>query len=211
MFHIHNFQGVQYNVPLESLKKSKGISSLEKSYLARKLIERKDDKEGKNDDDVKQFSHAVKAYKDAIKIKDEREPILHAYTIMKSPVLTLFPEMKITDAWTLFQEKGVSHMPVLSDEKKLIGIVSDRDLLKRLVIIDNKIENLTDKTVSEVMTKEVITAGRITDIRRIAKAMFEHHIGTMPIVDDAGQLTGIITRSDILYALINYPALRLWA
>ena len=209
MFHIHNFQGVQYNVPLETLKKSEEISRLNKSYHSRRIIDRKEDGDRKGDE-AGQFSHAVKAYKDAIKITDEREPILHAYTIMKSPVLTLPPEMKIADAWNLFQKKGVSHMPVLSGEK-IIGIVSDMDLLKRLIIIDGKIDNFTDITVIEIMTKEVITAGRVTDIRRIAKAMFEHHLGTMPILDDAGRLEGIITRSDILYALINYPALRLWA
>ncbi|MCU0821354.1 MAG: CBS domain-containing protein [Spirochaetes bacterium] len=209
MFHIHTFNGVQYNVPLESLKKSDEVSRLEKSYQYRKVIDKKTGEE-KGGGGGK-FPHAVKAYRDAIKISDEREPILHAYTIMKSPVLTLRPGIKIADAWNLFQEKGVRHMPVLSDKNEILGIVSDRDLLKRLIVINNKIENVTDTTAADVMTEEVITAGRFTDIRRIAKAMFEHHLGTMPILDDAGQLEGIITRSDILYALINYPELKLWA
>ncbi len=210
MFHIHNFQGVQYNVPLETLKKSEEINKLQKSYASRRIIDRKDDREEKDADEGR-LNHAVTAYRDAIKMKDEREPILHAYSIMKSPVHTLGPGMKIIDAWNLFQEKNVNHMPVLSNDKKIIGIVSDRDLLKRLNIIDDKVENLTDKTVGDIMIKEVITAARVTDIRRIAKALFEHHIGTMPIVDDNGELTGIITRSDILYALINYPPLKIWA
>ncbi|HPQ54442.1 MAG TPA: CBS domain-containing protein [Spirochaetota bacterium] len=208
MFHIHTFDGIQFNVPLESLKKKKEISRLERSYHTRKVIDKKESEEG-SDSYNGRNSYAVKAYREAVSIKDEREPVLHAYSIMKSPVLTLDPEMKIIDAWNLFKKKGVSHMPVFANNK-ILGIVSDRDILRYLIIVDNKIENNSDKTVREIMTDHVITAGRLTDIRRIAKAMFENHIGTMPIVEDDGALTGIITRSDILYALINYPPLNLW-
>lgn len=206
MFHIHTFEGIQFNVPLESLKKKNEVSRLEKSYHIRKVIDKKESEEGHGSS---RNSYAVKAYREAVSMKDEREPVLHACSIMKSPVLTLNPGMKIIDAWNLFAEKGVSHMPVFS-ENKIIGIVSDRDILHHLIIVNDRIENKTDKTVQDIMTRNVITAGRLTDIRRIAKAMFENHIGTMPIVEDDGTLTGIITRSDILYALINYPPLSLW-
>ncbi len=210
MFHIYTFNGVQYNVPLESLKKGDEIGRLEKSYQYRKVIEKKtaDEKTGGSGG---KFQHAVDAYRKSIKISDEREPILHAYTIMKSPVFTITPDINIADAWNIFQEKNVRHMPVLSSGGEIIGIISERDLLMRLIIIDNKIENHSDTKVADIMTGEVITAGRLTDIRRIAKAMFEHHLGTMPIVDNAGRLEGIITRSDILFALINYPEIKLWA
>jgi acetoin utilization protein AcuB len=204
MFHIQGLDGVQYNIPLEDLRINEKIYSLEKSNAVRKIIDRK---EGAGNENLK---HAVKAYKDTIKITDDREPILHAYTIMKSPVLTLDPEINIADAWKLFKDKKVSHMPVLSKEKKIIGIMSDKDLLKCLCVIECVIEDVTSKKISEVMNKKVITSGKLTDIRRIAKAMFDNHIGTMPVVEDTGELTGIITRSDILYALVNYPPLSLW-
>ena len=101
-------------------------------------------------------------------------------------------------------------MPVISKENKIIGILSDRDILKCLCILECSENNIADKKVTEIMTRKVITAGKLTDIRRIAKAMFENHVGTMPIVEDSGELAGIITRSDILYALVNYPPLSLW-
>jgi CBS domain-containing protein len=210
MFHLHSIDGIQYNVPLEMLKSDEEVNRLEKSYTARKIIDRNEAGGGKEDGNP-EHSHAVKAYREAVKINQEREPILHAYTLMKSPVMTLRPELNIHDAWNLFQESGISHMPVLSEDEKIIGIVSDRDLMKHMIAVNNKAQNVSGMTVREIMTKKVISAGRLTDIRRIAKAMFERHIGTMPIIDDAGQLAGIITRSDILYALINYPPMSLWA
>lgn len=206
MFHIQGLDGMQFNIPLEDLKNNEKIDRLTRSYTVRKIIDKKERQGG----DAR-LTHAVRAYKDSIPVKNEREPLLHAYTIMKSPVITLDPDMTIGDAWNYLKEKGIGHMPVLSGEKKILGIMSDRDLLKCLCITDCGENDAATKTVRDVMTRKVITASRLTDIRRIAKAMFDNHIGTMPIVDDnSGELMGIITRSDILYALVNYPPLSLW-
>jgi acetoin utilization protein AcuB len=210
MFHIHSISGIEFNIPLESLGNDEQVERLEKSYRARKMLSR-DHNRNENTGSDEKLSVAVKAYKNAVRFDNEREPILHAYTIMKSPVFTLDPEISISDAWNLMRQHSINHMPALSPEKKLVGIVSDRDILKHLYNINAINEDTISKTVSDIMTKKVITADRLTDIRRIAKAMFEKHIGTMPIVDEAGLLIGIITRSDILYALINYPPLSLWA
>lgn len=207
MFHVYSIDGVRLNVPVESLKVGEEVNRLEKSYRPRKVIDKKESqyKEGERNE---QLSVAVKAYKDALKVNNE-EQILHAFEIMKSPVLTLKPETNIADAIVEFRINDISHMPVLSREKKIIGIVSDRDLLNYLSLGSK--DNTETKTVSEIMVREVITSSGITDIRRIARVMFDRHIGTMLIVDDSGKLEGIITRSDILYALINYQPISIMA
>lgn len=208
MFNIHTVNGVKFNVPLESLRSDEIVNRIPKGHRARNII---DSNRGRHDESGdEKLSLAIEAYKESVKMTNEREPVLHAYTIMKSPVITLDPDMDIAGAWDFFQEKKVSYMPVLSREKKLTGIVSDRDLLKCLCITRAADKDNTCEIVSDIMTDKVLTAGRVTDIRRIAKAMFEHHIGAMPIVDESGELCGIITRSDILYALITYPSLSLW-
>jgi len=207
MFHIYSIDGVRLNVPFESLKAGEEVNRLEKSYRPRKVIDKKESeyKEGERNE---QLSVAVKAYKDALKVSCD-EPILHAFEIMKSPVLTLKPETNIADAIVEFRKNNISHMPVLSSEKKIIGIVSDRDLLNYLSLSSK--DNTETKTISDIMVREVITSSGITDIRRIARVMFDRHIGTMLIVDDSGKLEGIITRSDILYALINYQPISIMA
>lgn len=212
MFRIHTLEGVQFNGPLESLRFDEGVRESERSYTARKLIDRKEREESKENKEGtdRNYSHAVNAYRAAVRINQERELLLHAYTIMKTPVMNIDPDTNVVDAWNLFQSKGIRHMPVLSKDKKIIGIVSEVDLMKKLNILNAKMDDLPGITVSGIMTKKVITADKLTDIRRIARAMFEQHIGTMPIVDDSEMLIGIITRSDILYALINYPPLSLW-
>jgi len=203
MFHVHTAGGVRLNVPLEQIQRA------QKAPPPRRRIglEYDTDQAGPSP----RFSDAEKAYIDGLHADQEHREIYFAYEIMSSPVHTLHQELKITDAWAFFMTQEVHHMPVLSDSDEMIGMVSDSDLLKRLIIIDNTIENVTDTKVKDVMTREVISAGRVTDIRRIAKAMFDNHIGTMPILDENVLLAGIITRSDILYALINSPPLKIWA
>ncbi|MCP4133803.1 MAG: CBS domain-containing protein [bacterium] len=217
MFHLHTIDGALYNIPLESLEERKEIGKTGKNLPSRKLLSK--EQEEAHEADKKPsgggLTYAEKAYRDAVKIKNEREPIFHAWQIMNSPVKTLTPEMPVTEAWNYFKQEEVSHMPVLSTEKEITGIVSDRDLLKYLIISDTEdtaaIKNWTDKIIEDIMIKEVLTANRMTDIRRIAKVLFDYHIGTMPILNDTNRLIGIITRSDILHALINYPPLKLWA
>ena len=60
------------------------------------------------------------------------------------------------------------------------------------------------------MTDQVLTAHPDTEIRTIARVMFEERIGAMPIVSEAGTPVGIITRSDILRTVMNKVPFELW-
>jgi acetoin utilization protein AcuB len=144
-------------------------------------------------------------------MKNEPAPVFHAYEIMSSPVVTIDKSLSAADGWNFFKEKKLHHMPVLSDEGDITGIVSDGDILKEIIIDGAVISMSSDKKIEDIMTREVITCSLMTDIRRVAKAMFENHIGTMPVLGEDRHLKGIITRSDILYALINHQPLKLWA
>jgi acetoin utilization protein AcuB len=209
MFHLQGLDGVLLNIPLEDLVVENKINRLRKGHKARRLLD-EDESPGKREINGT-VSQAVKAYSEAIKFRNEREPLLHAYQIMKSPVYTLKPDMSLAEAWNSLKEQGVSRMPVLSEDGRIIGILSERDLMRQLCVAECGSREAPERKVIDVMIRRVITAGRVTDIRRIAKAMFENRISSMPIVDEAGGLTGIITSSDILYALINYPPLSIFA
>lgn len=209
MFHIHTLNGVHFDLTLEALLHRKDVKNVDGKNRVRKFIN------GERGSDSYSgaghtLTYAEKSYRDALNIKNEREPLFHAYQIMSSPVKTVTPEMKIVEVWNLFKSSGIYHAPVITGDNKIDGIVSDRDLLKSLIIENDRVVNRTEGIISDIMVREVITASRFTDIRRIAKVMFDEHIGSMPILDDNRKLEGIITRSDILHALVNYPPLKLW-
>lgn len=209
MFHIHTLSGDNYDITLESLLHRKDVRDLNRKGPVRKFIRGEERSRGYNGGGHN-LTYAEKTYRESMEFKNEPEQIFHAYQIMSSPVKTITADMKITEAWSYFKASGVCHMPVLSADGKIIGLVSDRDLLRHLIISDERIVNRTDEIIGNIMNREVITASRITDIRRIARVMFEEHIGCMPILDDSRRLEGIITRSDILHAIINIPELKLW-
>ena len=68
----------------------------------------------------------------------------------------------------------------------------------------------SQSTVASIMKTNVLTARPATEIRSVANVMFKQRIGAMPIVDEGGKLVGILTRSDILKAVINRAPLELW-
>ncbi|HQO41121.1 MAG TPA: CBS domain-containing protein [Spirochaetota bacterium] len=209
MFFIHTLEGLYRDLSMEAMMHSTNVRGITANSRTRRLISGETGSK-ENPSPGKTLSYAEKAYRESVNMKNELEPVFHAYQIMSTPVKTIQPDIRITEAWTIFREEKVHHMPVVSKVGDLEGIVSDIDLLKRLIITDDRITNHTDEIVGDIMIKEVITAGKVTDIRRIAMVMFNMHIGTMPILDDSKKLTGIITRSDILHAIITYPPLKIW-
>lgn len=145
----------------------------------------------------------------------ERAPAFQAHQIMTSPVLTLPIDSTLLDAWKLIRERRFRHMPVLDLDGRLAGILSDRALLRYAAVTGHippyAVDSLQARTpITEIIKREVITATPDTEIRDVARAMFEKRIGAMPIMDQRDRLVGIITGSDILRTLINHAPLELW-
>ena len=95
----------------------------------------------------------------------------------------------VLEAKKFMEEKGVSGLPVLDGKKKVVGIITRRDILF--------CENFSVK-VSDVMTKKVITAPRRVAIPEAKKLLFKNRIEKLPLLDRVGRLCGLITLKDIL-------------
>jgi len=207
MFQLFTLQGKRIDANLEHLPKSTRVHHSKESNRARKFINKDSYSSGRDSSS----NYELNLYKETADMESKKTPVFHVSEIMTSPVFTISKDKHVDEAWNLFIGKNVHHMPVLSDRGEIIGIISDRDILKKLIISDGKIDSAENKRVEDIMTTDVIAAYPTTDIRNIAKGMLDYHIGSMPIVDANGSLVGIITRSDILYAVIHYPELDLWA
>lgn len=115
---------------------------------------------------------------------------------MSSPVITLAPDSSINQAFRLFDKHQFRHVPVSISNKRLMGIISDRDILRVLGhTVDHDQKQTVNTKVSDVMISEVLTASRKTDIRYITRLFVENRIGSIPIMEER-KLVGIITRSD---------------
>lgn len=94
------------------------------------------------------------------------------------------------DAEAIMKENKIGGIPVIDENQKLIGIVTNRDL---------RFEKNPRKPVSEIMTKDnLITANAEVGLHEAEEILQEHKIEKLPIVDKDGKLTGLITYKDIL-------------
>ncbi len=107
--------------------------------------------------------------------------------IVRDPI-TLPPEASLIRAKTTMEEHGISGIPVVDSENRVVGIVTRRDLLLR--------ENLS-LPISKVMRREVITANAGVTLDQAKEILLEHGIEKLPVVDEDGRLTGLITLRDI--------------
>lgn len=104
--------------------------------------------------------------------------------------ITLLPDANLRDAQKLMAEHKIGGIPVVDENGKLVGILTNRDL---------RFEKDVDKKVSAMMTKEkLITAPEGTDLKKAEAILQQYKIEKLPIVDSNGILTGLITYRDIL-------------
>ena len=123
---------------------------------------------------------------------------------MTSPALTVGPDMPVMDALQYMKERNVRRLPVVDDEGRLLGIVSEKDLLRAApsdattLSIFEVTYLLNRLTVGRVMTRDVITVTEDTPLELAALTMADRHLGGLPVVE-GGRVIGIITETDILF------------
>jgi acetoin utilization protein AcuB len=158
-------------------------------------------------------SYAHRAYHQMEEGVPERQPAIIAKQIFKAPVVSLSPTASIAEAWEVFCARRFRHIPVLNVSGRIVGIISDRDVLREAgsAFLSSPADLAPSVTqVQHVMTTQVLTAHPDVPIREIARVFFEERIGAVPIVDGSEELVGIVTRSDILRTIVNSPPLELW-
>jgi CBS domain-containing protein len=136
--------------------------------------------------------------------------------IMTRDVITVSPAMPIHQTARLMVEHGVSGLPVVDDDSRLVGIISEGDLILRQTrrwerpwwhsFFENgeqlarEYQKATGTTVGEVMTRSVVSISPVWGIETAATIMHTRRLRRLPVVHD-GRLVGIVTRADLIKAL----------
>jgi len=150
---------------------------------------------------------------------------------MQKNVITIKDDMKIEEAARILRENRISGAPVIDKNNKLVGILSEGDIIRLLEVHSPKLNLILPSpldlielpirmkheydeivkglkkaaiiSVNEIMTRKPITIKASQSVSDAAEIMDEHKIKRLPVVDEKGNLIGIITRGDIIGAIVK--------
>ncbi len=130
--------------------------------------------------------------------------------MMKTDLVAVNPETKLSEARSLMMEGDFRHLPVVDAEGKLVGIVTDRDMRDAhpSSLLDEEsyqktLDKVMQRTISEIMTAEPITVAPYYTLQDTLLIIGKKKVGALPVVDEEGQLKGIMSTRDLLRAFVN--------
>ena len=149
-----------------------------------------------------------------------------AAEIMSADVPSVTPDDEARTAIDLLAKSDMGAIPVLDEDRKVVGIVSESDLILAdeesdlhlphyleimggVVFIgsmkgfEKRLEKAFATSVSELMTADPITVHTYEAADRVAKKIADHHHNHLPVVDEDGRLAGMVTRADALAAVVD--------
>jgi CBS domain-containing protein len=120
---------------------------------------------------------------------------MRASDLMSEAVICVTSETKLQDAASLMRNHDVGLLPVVDDNEKLVGVITDRDIVCRAVAQGR---NPLDLTVGEAMSGgEICSVTPETEEETVCAVMEEHQIRRVPVVDSDGRCCGIVALADL--------------
>lgn len=112
-----------------------------------------------------------------------------------SGTITVTPEATVADALELLGEHNIGALVVSEDQKTILGIISERDIVRGL---RERGASLLQCLVRDCMTSEVITCSPSSATRNLLSRMTELRLRHLPVLDDDGQLVGMVSIGDVV-------------
>jgi CBS domain-containing protein len=112
-----------------------------------------------------------------------------------SEVVTVRDSVSLSDAAMSMRDHAIGALVVSNDGYSIVGIVSERDLVRAIA---NHGASVMGRPVSSVMSRDVVTCGVGDSIESLMVAMTERRIRHVPVVDDAGDLGGLVSIGDVV-------------
>lgn len=127
---------------------------------------------------------------------------MQLHTIMTRNPICVGPDDHAQRIWDLLRQHGFHHL-LVTEHRKLVGVVSDRDLLRNLSPFIGKLAERSqdratlNRRVHQIMTRQPVTAAPDTHVQEAAQILLQHAVSCLPIVTDQHPV-GIVTLRDLL-------------
>jgi CBS domain-containing protein len=215
MFSVYGVTGQSFRGSLEKLIAVPGLSAARRS----RSIDQEGEELGpemrvfrRDNHEDGQYQKAAQVYRQMLRVSSERTPVLHAYPLMSRDVMTLRPDTRVEDAWRQLVARGLGLAPVLDKNAAAgrpgfgSGLAHGHQCGRR---------QGARYSVAQRCRRDDLPGGQRRsdhrDIRRVARVLLDYQLSGLPVVNEREELVGILSRSDILRALVNDPPLSLWA
>ncbi|HEX2933065.1 MAG TPA: CBS domain-containing protein [Candidatus Binatia bacterium] len=114
--------------------------------------------------------------------------------VMTRNVVTLRPEQTFAETVNLMSKHSFRHFPVIEPPARLVGVISDRDILRGVA----RIKDWNTSYVHQFMSRDVVAVKPDTKLSHATGTMLSKRINCLPVIDDNGVVCGIITTTDLL-------------
>ncbi len=118
--------------------------------------------------------------------------------IMQTDVIAVKENTLVYEAMELLRENNITGLPVVDEDKHLVGIITEKDVVTLLYAVkDDRAK------VKEFMTKEVVSFGINSNMIEICDCFAKNNFRRVPIVDDSGKVVGIVSKKDIISYILE--------
>ncbi len=222
MFSIYGMSGQLFRGSMEQLRQIGGVGAVARSHAIQAVgRDGRDPSSGGSAalappaSSNEAHRSALAVYADTLKVVLPRHPLSQVSALMSGTVITIPDTSTVLEAWQILARHGVGQAPVLNHDATLVGLLSRADLLRpeRLPMPESSAlvwRAMLAQSVSDIMSTPVPSVAPDTDIRRVARVLLETGLPGLPVVDDQGHVIGLVSRSDILRAVVTDPPLDLW-
>jgi len=143
---------------------------------------------------------------------------MQARDVMTTPVISVSEDTRVHDVVRLLLDHGISAVPVVDEQRRVVGMVSEGDLLRApdeargkqvwwlaLLMLGGTLdyERIHGSTAGDVMSRPVVAVDEDTPLTEIARILEREHIKRVPVLRDDGRLAGIVSRANLLHGLAH--------
>jgi CBS domain-containing protein len=143
---------------------------------------------------------------------------MHVKDFMIKEAITVLPEASIKEVMKTFVEKKIGGVPIVDSGGKLLGIVTDGDILRAIKPVDQHIQNYftysilieeinLESRMSEMKnlsiikiakTRNIVTIHPEDELKKVVQLLSKHHFKKLPVVDDENRVVGVLSRGDVI-------------
>lgn len=134
---------------------------------------------------------------------------MFVHEVMTGDPVTVRPGTHVKEALRLLDSHAITAMPVVDDDGRIVGVVSEADLLRDSIAHDSRSQLIPmaeqstslPVTVDEVMSRHPMTVSRNTDLAEAVELMTSTAVKSLPVVDDRHRPVGMVSRRDVVHRL----------